>query len=85
MKKPCKVSNISELVSTPKILLPFLAAGNSINAAKIAKELQKMLNFSTGLPKAYITHGKRFKSKLLLKIEISVCGAPVYVRNPYTW
>jgi hypothetical protein len=34
---------------------------------------------------AYITHGKRFKFKILLKIELSVYGAPVYVRNPYTW
>jgi hypothetical protein len=65
--------------------LPFLAAGNSINAMKIAKQLQKLLNFSTGLPMAYITHGKTFKFKILLKIEFSVCGAPVYVRNPYTW
>jgi hypothetical protein len=84
MKTPCKVSNISELVCEPNVLLPFLAAKNSINVAKIAKQLEKLLNFSSGLPMAYITHRKRFKFKILLKIEFNVCAAPVYVRNPYT-
>jgi hypothetical protein len=63
MKKPCKVSNVSELVSTPNVLLPFLADGKSINAAKILKHVQILLNFSRRLPKVYITHGKRFKLK----------------------
>jgi hypothetical protein len=47
----------------PNVLLPFLAAGNSMNAMKIAKQLQNLLNLAWAFQWRILLMEKVFRSK----------------------